>query len=138
MVDIKLKKHTEASIARRVPGIRETARKYNALCAELQKYKHGKKQLLLPLDINQLFDTNANPHMWVAEGMGGEGFEDPPAYLHDTDIREGIAALLVSDRAEEEMHRLSGQGKAMVRWLDLELKKTGHAIQICKGECLMI
>jgi hypothetical protein len=135
--DIKIRKKTEDSMARRIPGIRELARRYNAFCVELDKHpnrqKHASASVPAPLDVDQLFDpeAKANQHMWTEQGLEEGG--GPPGYLHDPKIREGISAVLVLDRAEEEEHRLAAEASAMVQWLGTQLTKTNQALQLCKG-----
>ena len=126
----------EDSIARRVPGIRQLAQRYNALCSELNS-PQGRKALAPanppnPLDMDQLFNPKANQHMWMGQGLEGEGDPNPPAYLCNPKAREGINAMLMLDCAKEE-ECLQAEGSAMVTWLDMQLKKTQMALRACTG-----
>jgi hypothetical protein len=135
--DVKIRKHTEDSIARRVPGIRQLAQRYNALCTELNS-PQGREALAAanppdPLDIDQLFNPEANQHMWMGQGLEGESQTDPPEYLCNPKVREGINGMLALNRAKEEEERLQAEGSAMVTWLDTQLKKTQMALGACTG-----
>ena len=127
----------EDSIAHWVPGIRQLAQRYNALCSELNS-PQGRKALAPanppnPLDMDQLFNPKANQHMWMGQGLEGEGDPNPPAYLCNPKVREGINAMLTLDHAKEEEVRLQAEGSAMVTWLDTQLKKTQMALGACTG-----
>jgi len=71
--------------------------------------------------------------MWMGQGLEGDDEADPPAYLCNPKVREGINAMLMLDRAKEEEVRLQAEGSAMVTWLDMELKKTQMALGACTG-----
>jgi hypothetical protein len=62
--------------------------------------------------VDQLFNLEANQHMWMEQGLD-DGSAQPAAYLHDDRVREGVSALLVLDHAEEEEHWLSVEATTM-------------------------
>lgn len=94
--------------------------------------KNTSASLPTPLEVDQLFNPDANQHMWMEQGLE-EGDTAPPAYLSDPGVREGISAMLVLDRAEEEEHRLTAEASAMIQWLSSQLMKTKQVLQSCNG-----
>jgi hypothetical protein len=70
--------------------------------------------------------------MWMEQGLD-DGRGQPAAYLHNPQIREGISAMLVLDRAEEEEHQLTMEGNTMVQWLGSRLRRVNHALSLCQG-----
>lgn len=82
-----------------------------------------------PLDLDQLFNPEANQHMWMGQGFG----EDEAAleYLFNASVREGIPAVLILNQAKEEGVRLKVEGSAMITWVDMQLKKTQAALAAC-------
>ena len=125
---------------RRVPGIRQLAQHYNTLCNELNSHQGQQAHLLAkpptPLNIEQLFNPEANQHMWMGQGLGEEEV-GPPEYLCNDAVREGIPAVLVLDRAKEEEVRLQAEGSAMIAWVDTQLKKVQVALGACAGQCFI-
>jgi len=73
--------------------------------------------------------------MWMEQGLD-DSRGQPAAYLHNPKIREGISAMLVLDRAEEEEYRLTTEGNAMVQWLGSQLRRVDHVLTLCKGSFL--
>lgn len=135
--DIRIRNHTDASIARRTPGIRHLAAQYNKLCITLKTHHLRKyhQTLGVPacLDIDQLFNTEANPEMWLEAGLAeDDGMEH--RYLYDEQVKSGIVAMLMKDRAEEERHRLESELKIMINWMDSSLQAAEKAIILCKGK----
>lgn len=140
--DVQIKKHTEDSIARRVPGIKQLAARYNSICNRLQNHCHRKYYPALalpaPLDIDQLFNTNANPEMWLETGLDPEDLTEPPQYLYDEAVKSGISAMLMKDRAEEEKHRLQSELRIMISWLTSNLEAAKAAAGASQGAFLWL
>ena len=85
------------------------------------------------LDIDRLFNTEANPEMWLETGLT-EDDGMVHRYLYDEQVKSGIVAMLMKDRAEEERHRLESELKIMIGWVRSGLEATEKAIILCKGE----
>jgi len=139
-IDVKIRKQTEDSIAHRVPAIRVLAKRYNTMCAKLNthsgQHKHPSAAPPTPLNMDRLFDPEANQHMWMSQGLYPSGGQPPP-YLFDSRVREGISAKLVLDRAEEEEHRLQIEAVSMAQWIKSQLENTDHALKACTGQHLV-
>jgi hypothetical protein len=135
-IDIKLSKHTETSLAKRTPGIKQMAKKYNDL---VQKAKDHATSLNFPqhsipeaLDLAKLFDLDANHHMWMVDTMPTDPAELPP-YLADDNVRQGIASMLTKDRVQEEFYRLRIELGLMIKWLTARISMLIAAIACCEG-----
>ncbi len=89
-----------------------------------------------PLNMDRLFDPEANQHMWMSQGLYQSGGQPPP-YMFDSRVREGISAKLVLDRAEEEEHRLQKEAVSMAQWISSQLENTDHALKACTGQQLV-
>jgi hypothetical protein len=105
------------------------------LCTQLRNHPKSKPSTAAaapePLNINSLFDPDSNQHMWMEQDLNEAA--SAPRYMYDSQIREGIAAMLVLDRAEEEEHRLQAEAQTMGKWLGLQLKRLHWAIEACQG-----
>lgn len=138
MADITIRKHTEVGIARRTPGIKKLAGRYNALCSTLQKHsgrsRHPRVGIPAPLDIDELFNPEANGEMWLESGLTDDGPFQPPRYLYDESVKTGIVALLMKDRAKEENRRLTSELRLMIDWVHSAIEAVEKAIVLCKGE----
>jgi hypothetical protein len=71
--------------------------------------------------------------MWMGQGLY-ESSGQPPAYMFDSRFRDGISAMLVLDRAEEEEHRLEMEAVIMAQWVRSQLENTDHALKACAGQ----
>jgi hypothetical protein len=87
-----------------------------------------------PLDIAQLYDVDANPHMWMINATPTDVLQLPP-YLADDDVRRGILSVLVQDRVREEIFRLQAEHHNLIQWLDIRLKNIKATIVQCDGIC---
>jgi hypothetical protein len=134
--DIRLREHTESSLAKRTPAIKQLAKKYNSLVEEAgQKatsFKFSQNLIPEPLDLTKLFDVEANPHMWMAD-MVPTNATELPAYLSDDNVRRGIASILVIDRVKEEVFRLQAEYQHLVKWLNDQISDLKSAIALCSG-----
>jgi hypothetical protein len=61
--------------------------------------------------------------VWITHSDG-----EPPLWLCDADIRDGIRAMLKVDRCLEERKRLGMEADNMCRWLASELTATETAM----------
>lgn len=136
MLESKLRKHTEDSIARRVPGIKATAKQYNALCSQLEQHKarssHPSISPPQHLEIDNLFNPEANLHMWQDSGLDDDG-EMIPSYLTQPGVRDGIAAMLMTRRVKEEQLRLSLEISHLTSWLASQLDGLERILNLCEG-----
>jgi len=137
LIDVRIKKQTEDSIKRRTPAVRELAKRYNTLCQQLEKHagrqRHPRLTMPTPVDLDTLFDTEANQHMWTETGIEPNG-ASPPGYVVNDNIKAGIAAMHAKDRAAEEIGRLGTELFSMVEWLRDRLEKIERALSLCTGE----
>lgn len=134
-VDASIRKIADASIAQRVPGIKQLAKRYNTLCEELRRDPKV-LQLHIPLpeavDIGELFNVDANPALWRDDILltGSDVTED---YMTSDAVKLGITALLARDRYLEEEARLRQELKIMVDWSSSIHSKAEDALKHCEG-----
>src|SRR6266478_9386830 len=136
-LDIWIRKHTEDSIACRTPAIQQLAARHNSICLRLQNHLlwkvHSTVGLPTPLDVDQLFNTEANPEMWLETGLDEDDPIQPPRYLYDEGVKSGISAMLMKDWAEEEWYQLESELKIMISWINSSLQAVEAAIAQCTG-----
>lgn len=133
--DIKVREQTDSSIARRAPGIKALATRYNALAETVCKDPAAALgQFVLPQQVNiaELYNPNANEFMWAANALPSTA-STPELYLTNDDVRRGIAAMHMKDRAHEELHRLAEELKILGHWLSTEMYQVDAAIACCEG-----
>lgn len=133
--DTRIRDKADASIAQRVPGIKQLAKRYNTLCVELAQNKHVIAlgvPLPQPVDVAELFNVDANPDLWRGDVLiNGSSISDN--YMSSDSIKLGIPAMLAKDRYEEEEYRLQQELAIMVQWVSSSLSNTDDAITHCKG-----
>jgi hypothetical protein len=134
--DVRILQLMDSSAGRRLPSIKQLARKFNTrrdTLAQEAATRRLKVSIPLMVDVNKLFDTDANPGMWMEEGHI-ELSSYPPAYLTNVLVQQGIGALLVQDRGEEESNRLRHELGVLVQWVSCNLQKVDAAISNCQGK----
>jgi hypothetical protein len=90
-------------------------------------------QLPLRLDIKKLFRLDVDDSIWDDCGLGGLDEGVVPRWLADEEVRQGIMAVLESDRCVEEEERLAAEVCAMQRWLREETMDVQVALLSFKG-----
>jgi hypothetical protein len=113
--------HTEASVKRRDPNIQQLARNYNKLCDDMVRLIRERKAprgAIAPPKIASkgLFALDVDDDIWQDIGLDNEPDPNPPLWLCDESVREGIKALLEHDRCLEEEVRLRHECCAMREW----------------------
>ena len=87
-----------------------------------------------PLDIPNLYNLDANPHMWMIDATPATTrIAQLPPYLADDNVRRGILSLLVQDRVKEEIFRLQQEHHSMIKWVEGQIQNLKAAITNCQG-----
>lgn len=137
--DIKIRKQTEAGLANRAPSIKQMAIRYNSLVDKAQEKavetNFPLHLLPQPLDISQLYNVDANLHMWMVDTIPTADVAQLPPYLVNDDVRRGIASILVQDRVKEEIFRLREEYHNMIKWLEVRIQSLRTTIGQCHGVC---
>jgi len=141
LVDAKIREQTDNSIARKTPGIKTLARRYNAMCNDLAS--HPSKQYYpntsIPplLDIPGLFNPDANSPMWMDTSLNdNDEAHVPPAYLADPKVQEGILGWLGLQRCQEEESRVLGEMDGLLSWMSSQIDAINQAMSVCQGSPL--
>lgn len=121
----KVHAHTETSVKRRDPSIQQLARSYNELCTKIAKHiqgGHAPRGAICPdkIESSGLFTLDVDDAIWQDVGLNDDGSEEPPRWLCDADVRNGILAMLDLDRCKEEELRLRHERCAMQEWFSEE------------------
>ncbi|KAG6827850.1 hypothetical protein H0H92_010266 [Tricholoma furcatifolium] len=117
----KLHQATRAAIKKRAPALTAGLRKYNDLCATLATMYNPKWEIPLPeplpTELRSLRDApNLMEDVWISRPA-----ERVPRWLSDGQVREGIRAMLKSDRCFEERRWLQVEANNLARWYGREL-----------------
>ncbi|KAJ8455492.1 hypothetical protein ONZ45_g18932 [Pleurotus djamor] len=123
-LDENLRRHTQDAIHRREPGLQSLARQYNTMVDQMDSLiKAGKAPTgaTLPSKIptSGLFLLDIDDPIWQDTGLEDETVA-PPAWLADESVCEGIRALLIQDRCDEEDARLMHERRALQQWFSEE------------------
>ncbi|OCH83923.1 hypothetical protein OBBRIDRAFT_815662 [Obba rivulosa] len=128
----KLHQHTRKAISKRQPSILTAIRKFNKYCmilADAASKPGIPASIVLPqplaTDLAKLRDDpNLYEDVWITPNPS----QEPPRWLEDQDVRNGIQALLKMDRCKEEEARLRREADNMTRWFGRELAATQLAM----------
>ncbi|KAG2092121.1 uncharacterized protein F5147DRAFT_585987 [Suillus discolor] len=130
----KLHQQTRKAIAKRQPALMTAIRKFNSYCEQLDSLYDPSCAIPLPTPLStKLTELHADPTLmedvWIAPSIG-----EVPRWLDDTDIRDGIRALLKRDRCREEQVRLGTEADNLCRFFGQELAALELAIRIPECE----
>jgi len=122
--ELNLRNHTEASIKRREPAIVKIVSTYNTLCDQLYALIRQRKApvgAIAPLHISRdgIFQLDVDDEIWQDVGLEDE-VVNPPRWLADERVRQGIRCLLDYDRCMEEEERLKRERCVMQEWMVME------------------
>src|ERR1700676_2642496 len=129
----------EASLKRREPTILRLPKNYNYLCRQIRTLIHQKKSpagAMPPQEIVRegLFKLDIDDEIWQDVGLNDD-FEQPPLWLSNERVRQGIRYMLEMDRCEEEELRLVRERRALQEWLREEWQVNQNACQYA-SECV--
>jgi hypothetical protein len=117
----KMHQRTRKAITKRKPALMAAIRKFNKYCATLTSLYKAEWTIPLPqplpTKLSALRDSGALlEDVWVTPTHG-----DAPRWLEDSNVREGIRAMLKLDRCLEERRRLGLEADNLCRWFGGEL-----------------
>lgn len=137
-LDVKIQQHTNNSIARKTPGIKALARRFNLLRNELATHRSRPRHSSIPLppalDIAQLFNPDANPEMWNNVMANTEEGQDMPAYLVHPEVQQGILGWLTLQRCTEEEARLMAEISLLLQWISARIRQIHAALKLSTGK----
>jgi len=117
----ELHQQTRKAITKCQPALMSAIRKFNTYCERLAELYDPSSGIPLPslllMKLAELHnDQSLLQDIWVAPSIG-----EIPHWLEDIDVREGIRAVLKSDRCLEEQCRLAIEADNMCRWYGRKL-----------------
>ncbi|KAG1867477.1 hypothetical protein C8R48DRAFT_771969 [Suillus tomentosus] len=117
----KLHQHTRKAIAKRQPALMTAIRKFNLYCERLELLHDPTWNIPLPTPLPTKLaelrgDQTLMQDVWITPSIG-----EVPRWLEDSDIRDGIRALLKRDRCQEEQTRLVMEAGNLCRFFQEEL-----------------
>ncbi|KIN93816.1 hypothetical protein M404DRAFT_35711, partial [Pisolithus tinctorius Marx 270] len=126
----KLHQQTRKAIAKCQPALMSTIHKFNKYCERLTELYDASSGIPLPSPLPTKLaelrnDQSLLEDIWVTPSVG-----EIPQWLEDVDVREGIRAVLKSDRCLEEQQRLGMEADHMCRWFGHELCAIELAIRL--------
>ncbi|KIM38191.1 hypothetical protein M413DRAFT_30325 [Hebeloma cylindrosporum] len=117
----KLHQHTRKAIAKRQPALMRSIRKFNLYCEKLENLYEPTSNIPLPLPLpTKLMELRDNSSLmedvWITPSN-----ENLPMWLEDSEVREGIRAMLKAERCVEEQRRLGMESDNLCRWFGREI-----------------
>jgi hypothetical protein len=96
-------------------------RKFNSYCEHLESIFDPSWGVPLPTPLPTKLadlrnDQTLMEDVWITPSVG-----DVPRWIKDTDVRDGIQALLKRERCREEQRRLGLEADNLCRWFGTEL-----------------
>lgn len=130
MAGTKLHQSTLKAIQKRKPALLTAIRKFNRYCAKLAELYKPEWGIPLPAPLPVMLDnlrgngsTILMEDVWITRTPG-----TLPRWLEDSDVREGIRAMLKIDRCKEERLRLGIEADNLCRWFGRELSAVETAL----------
>lgn len=72
--------------------------------------------------------------MWMDASLNDDDEEcQPPQYLADPKVQDGILGWLALQRCEEEQSRLLGELEGLICWVSSQINTIDQALNVCKG-----
>ncbi|KAG1772840.1 hypothetical protein EV702DRAFT_976390 [Suillus placidus] len=128
----KLHANTQHSIKRREPGILKLITTYNSLCSQLRSLIQRRRAPpsavpphIIPHD--GVFQLDVDDDIWQDVGLDDDTL-NPPAWLSDDTVRNGIRLQLEVDRCNEEEARLMRERAVIQEWMLAEWDSTQTAL----------
>ncbi|KAG1842228.1 hypothetical protein F4604DRAFT_1884792 [Suillus subluteus] len=117
----KLHQQTRKAIAKRQPALMTVIRKFNSYCERLESIFDPSWGVPLPAPLPTKLadlrnDQTLMEDVWITPSVG-----DVPRWIEDTDVRDGIQALLKQERCREEQRRIGLEADNLCRWFGTEL-----------------
>lgn len=140
VIELNLRSHTDASIKRREPTILKIVSTYNTLCGQLHALIRQRKApagAIPPQLISHdgIFQLDVDDEIWQDIGLE-DGTADPPRWLSDQNVRQGICLLLDLDRCLEEEGRLKREHCIMQEYMIMQWTALQRARELA-GELLV-
>ncbi|KAG1878248.1 hypothetical protein F4604DRAFT_1880298 [Suillus subluteus] len=112
---------TRKAIAKRQPALMTAIRKFNSYCERLESIFDPSWGVPLPAPLPTKLadlrnDQTLMEDVWITPSVG-----DVPHWIEDTDVRDGIQALLKRERCREEQRRIGLEADNLCRWFGTEL-----------------
>ncbi|KAG2122530.1 hypothetical protein BD769DRAFT_1629198 [Suillus cothurnatus] len=119
--ECKLHANTQHSIKRREPGILKLITTYNGLCSQLRSLIQQRRAPpsavpphIIPRD--GIFQLDVDDDIWQDVGLDDDPL-NPPAWLSDDKVRNGIQLQLEADWCNEEEARLMRERAVLQEWM---------------------
>ncbi|KAG2109214.1 hypothetical protein DEU56DRAFT_874510 [Suillus clintonianus] len=137
----KLHANTEHSIKRREPGILKLITTYNGLCSQLRsliQQRRAPRSAVPPHIIPRdgIFQLDVDDDIWQDVGLDDDTL-NPPAWLSDDTVRNGIRLQLEVDRCNEEEARLTRERAVIQEWMLAEWDSTQTALHKAVADPVM-
>ncbi|KAG1888274.1 hypothetical protein F4604DRAFT_1877402 [Suillus subluteus] len=118
---MKLHQQTCKAIAKHQPALMTVIRKFNSYCERLESIFDPSWGVPLPAPLPTKLadlrnDQTLMEDVWITPSVG-----DVPRWIEDTDVRDGIQALLKRERCREEQCRIGLEADNLCRWFGTEL-----------------
>jgi hypothetical protein len=126
----KLHQQTRKAIAKRQPALLTAIRKFNSYCEQLESLYEPSCGIPLPSPLStKLTELRGDPTLmedvWITPSVG-----EVPQWLEDSEVRDGIRALLKRERCREEQVRLGMEADNICRFFGEELAALELAVRL--------
>ncbi|KAG2056661.1 hypothetical protein BDR06DRAFT_1005955 [Suillus hirtellus] len=130
----KLHQHTRKAIAKHQPALMTAIRKFNSYCERLESLYDPTWGIPLPAPLpTKLTELRCDPRLmediWITPSVG-----EIPRWLEDSDVRDGIHALLKQECYQEEQTRLGIEAKNLCCFFGDELTALELALQFPESQ----
>ncbi|KAF9233286.1 hypothetical protein BU15DRAFT_80265 [Melanogaster broomeanus] len=135
----RLRSHTKMAMKHHEPTLLCLVSTYNTLCgilATLIRQRKAVRGAVAPHPISRdgLYELDVDDDIWQDVGLVDDDSVDPPPWLADEDVREGIRYLLERDRCLEEENRVARERCHLQEWLKAEW----DAVVLAHTRCLEV
>ncbi|KAJ3531227.1 hypothetical protein NMY22_g8250 [Coprinellus aureogranulatus] len=133
----RLEYRIHSTASKHSASIPKTVKDFNTLCDQIQELirkRHAPRNAKAPEKINlaSLYSMDIDSPIWDYQGLD-ENEDEPPLWLSNDDVRDGIKALLTWQRCQEEECYLAREALLLQTWYHQEWDRVTHAMCMSTG-----
>jgi len=133
----KLYQCTRSTITKQKPALLLAIKRFNKYCSQLATLHHSEWSIPLPEPLLTGLTALCASDTLMEDVWISPAISEVPRWLEDSDICDGIHALLKLDRCHEEWQQLSLEAENLCRWFGEEFAAVECALHTVTGKLVI-